>query len=721
PPGLAKKISAREIFDDTMLLEMAQFAVNVVDSLDPDDTTTIFEYDRDLGNGWNLDDDPLTDDNPSNDQRDFVYGVETQKLTLSESLFVYVKKTSGNDNHGATEFDESDDRSFAYIELQNMSDQTINFSNRVYQIQLQVYEKDASGAETERWVRYLTPITGTVGPGERFTIGTAGDDHNQNAGTPRPSYFRVDPAYDPNAMLPPNYQTVIPAAGSLNLDLITGGGFQLNDASWGNVTATLGALFPPAEAKKVDGDKSKAADAGRRFIRVNLRRRMEAGVVGPAPDANHNVTDSNHWITIDTMEIDPGSTNGGYGLFELANDSVPAATVVTKLQQLLSVEREQPLDRSNEGPFSPAAIVSNSLGSGNSNTPGTGFQLYQPLFNRDFLSVVELLSVPLYGPHETTSKLATGSQGKLVGDNTAAAKFLLPQHPSNRNTFAPPDGISSGGTIEPKLDNRWFRLLELVTVDHGLDALYRDSLLYRRRIWGGLCLNTIDDESALAGLIEDDMVQGFRDLSNPLANRFSQTTRNWYRQFLVARDGEDPRTAAAALGLPLPGLPGVGRPFVPFSQIHAAGADPNVVNQSIDQTLLRSHRAPESTEADFSPVGSAHFGLFEARDSTDYDATGDTANQNLVDYHTRQRILAKIANNTTTRNNLFVVWIRFDFFEAHTANDGGTPVVQIGSKIDDVHGATEFLVVDRTRLEEGLDANGKLNFAPFIIYRQRVQ
>ena len=136
---------------------------------------------------------------------------------------------------------------------------------------------------------------------------------------------------------------------------------------------------------------------------------------------------------------------------------------------------------------------------------------------------------------------------------------------------------------------------------------------------------------------------------------------------------------------------------------------------------MRSHRTPESTPTtpDFSPVGSTHFGLFEARDTTDVDDSGNTANTNVIDFHTRQRILAKVANNTTTRNNLFVVWVRFDFFEAHTATDG---TVQIGSRIEDVPGATEFLVVDRTRIEEGYNlSTGELNFAPFVIHRQSVR
>ena len=42
--------------------QMAQFAVNMVDALDRDNCITMFEYDRDLSNGWDLDDDIATDE-----------------------------------------------------------------------------------------------------------------------------------------------------------------------------------------------------------------------------------------------------------------------------------------------------------------------------------------------------------------------------------------------------------------------------------------------------------------------------------------------------------------------------------------------------------------------------------------------------------------------------------------------------------------------------------
>ena len=48
------------VYQDWQLAEMAQFAINIVDSLDRDDTISMFEYDKNLADGWNLDDDPIT-------------------------------------------------------------------------------------------------------------------------------------------------------------------------------------------------------------------------------------------------------------------------------------------------------------------------------------------------------------------------------------------------------------------------------------------------------------------------------------------------------------------------------------------------------------------------------------------------------------------------------------------------------------------------------------
>ena len=78
---------------------MAQFAVNLVDQLDPDSNITVFEYDKDLSNGWNLDDnayDGVADTQPPFNiapaDRGVVYGVERQQLAFNEAMIAFLQQ-----------------------------------------------------------------------------------------------------------------------------------------------------------------------------------------------------------------------------------------------------------------------------------------------------------------------------------------------------------------------------------------------------------------------------------------------------------------------------------------------------------------------------------------------------------------------------------------------------------------------------------------------------
>ncbi|MEJ7593604.1 MAG: hypothetical protein WKF77_18860 [Planctomycetaceae bacterium] len=140
--------SARGLYSEDKLRQMAQFAVNLVDAMDTDDVITKFEFDKSLGDGWNLDDDAFTfsatsdpasadattlttavltkegmyPDDTSN--RGVVYGVEAQPLTFSEVLAVRSKNLTGD--HAATHFDDShgsmtsEENDFLFFELQNV-------------------------------------------------------------------------------------------------------------------------------------------------------------------------------------------------------------------------------------------------------------------------------------------------------------------------------------------------------------------------------------------------------------------------------------------------------------------------------------------------------------------------------------------------------------------------------------------------------------------------
>ncbi|MHC4880834.1 MAG: hypothetical protein ACYTGL_30645, partial [Planctomycetota bacterium] len=129
--------------------EMAQFAVNLVDALDRDSVSTVFEYDSDLGDGWNLDDQFWT---AESGQRRIVVGVESQELSFSESLWVHQPPLT-NDN-SLTPFDESagDPFNFLFTELRSTSPAPVplassissNKSNAIWRVR---WEADAGNSE----------------------------------------------------------------------------------------------------------------------------------------------------------------------------------------------------------------------------------------------------------------------------------------------------------------------------------------------------------------------------------------------------------------------------------------------------------------------------------------------------------------------------------------------------------------------------------------------
>lgn len=123
------------VYSHEQLRRMAQLAVNMVDAMDNDDVITKFEYDKNLGTGWDLDDDPFTDDGfaavagatadglyPEDHdlERGVVYGVEAQQLAFSEVLGVRSPEIAAAD-HPATPYDDQTGlRDFLYVELENV-------------------------------------------------------------------------------------------------------------------------------------------------------------------------------------------------------------------------------------------------------------------------------------------------------------------------------------------------------------------------------------------------------------------------------------------------------------------------------------------------------------------------------------------------------------------------------------------------------------------------
>jgi hypothetical protein len=151
-PGAAEGAS---LYTHDQLRRMAQFAVNLVDAMDTDNVITRFEYDKNLGNGWGLDDNPDTadmavgvatdsdfvavtknglypEDQTVNGtgvpERGVVYGVEAQELAISEAQGI--RSANPPSDHVATPFaDDSMARDFLYVELQNMRPTTLDLAD----------------------------------------------------------------------------------------------------------------------------------------------------------------------------------------------------------------------------------------------------------------------------------------------------------------------------------------------------------------------------------------------------------------------------------------------------------------------------------------------------------------------------------------------------------------------------------------------------------------
>ena len=682
--------SGSSLYTHTQLEAMAQFAVNWVDALDPDEVITMFAYDKNLGDGWNIDSyyyDNTTLPNANDTSVGIVYGVEAQQLALSEVMAVIAKRveTMGiGQNHDATEYDDTQHRDFLYIELENVSPRAVTFDTEGWQIVVRPSYTGGETIATEERRLTFTSLQSNLsgGSSSRFTIGTAGDEDNKDGSTVRSSFIRVNPTHAAS-MGDIGMQTIVPKSGSLDADLLKiarnryrveqaptsgqpGNGPKIDDSG--------AAPAPGTDLFHVEGTDT-AKDGlvqGELTFDIEIRRRINLGRTRPvlhdsAPVDHVQQSRDNRYVVVDKQEdvaVRLLALESGDNVLQIPN----------KLQQLESRERDEPLSRTTvAGTVSTGGAAAtyqyNSLGLQNVGSPST-FTLWQPHFNRDFYSAAELLSLPIYGPDELTSQLKDRKSESNAVLSTAANIIL---QPDNRT-------------------NRWYRLFEFFNVPsrtHRHTALTPTGNLARSpaaidigrimsnpdlgfyRVPGRLQLNTMRHPHALAALLDDPDVAELGTVGLPdKLEGFSN--RDWWYQFLGARDGQDPIS-----GLLLPGLP-YARPFRSFN-LTSYGAE------SIEHTLLRTLPA-DSSETD--PRR-----LFEL--GTHGNHTAGSIEQSF-----RHRLLAKMLSNTTNRSNVFVVFVQVDFFEAARDSSSGSEVVRIGAKRSDSPGYRSMFVVDRSKALE---------------------
>jgi hypothetical protein len=693
------------LYSQAQLAQMAQFAVNFVDALDRDNVMTRFEYDIDLSNGWSVDDDAFTaTEAPS--ERGEVYGIEAQQLTLSEWLGINVPMLTTD--HAATRFNDmttpSSGRFYAFLELRNAGPSTVDISNGTWQI----YKTGTTG---DCWLTLKDGVFNSgngIQPGGQYVIGTS--DNTEAGGFS--ADFRVD--YDGNGS--PSFDLIAPRrAQDLNnnptdasqptncdLDLVYPNQitrFALRDAPNGVASGTNVPV----------GGFLNSGLPGVDSVTVKLRRRVNP--YRAAPQSASEELD-NPFVEVDQMQVGTNAIRQ----FNIAvgDSSATLQSGVDKLPNLASYERGEALNRATEQLHVNVGIQPNTIGytlgvgttqvQKNSNSP-SAYTLWQPHFDRDFASVYDLLSVPLFSPSELTKYLIDGGltpstavQPSGAVGTVAHHKFLRPgdPNPANANLMT---------------DNRWYRLLEFLTVP-SRTHLGVDSQLPGPRTPGALNLNTLRHRGVLAAGIDDPdnpntgPIEGHFNPSyaadangvglNMLIDQFEGANRDWWVQFLRSRDGIDPVT-----GLLLPGLPH----SQPFRSLAYADAQ----NLSLESTLLR--RLPMDSGLGWSQQRQ----MFEAR------TAADTSSTPTVDYHTRHRLLRKLGNNSTTRSNVFIVYVSVEYFEAIGGGTSGNPV-QIGAKLAGTTGHKGFFIVDRSLPEQAYNPASQGNpSTPTFDWRKFVQ
>ncbi|MBB03558.1 MAG: hypothetical protein CMJ47_12995 [Planctomyces sp.] len=755
--------SSFAIYTEEQCREMAQFAVNYVDALDRDGVITEFVYDVNLGNGWSITGEKTATGTFVESEANSVFGVEAQSLTINEGLWITSQEDTSTD-HDVTPFDDQDgNRHFLYLELLNGSPFDVELEHGTWRIRRVDIDTSASPETrtdvagfriTDNVATNFTTGTGEldtaniVEPGRLYTIGhhdgswlvdTTSDVHSSD--------FRVEHTTGSG-----QYQVLAPkkwAEWRHNTTPVVEPP-EADTDPWVDLDLSWDGAGEEARSKPQDASGDDVTGARTPGYLLNETNQPTAGLVmayvlerrlNPTLSNNNtsnaNALDNgNAWVTVDEFRID------GSKQFD------PSAAT-PNYSALVSQERRQPLAADapqdyNDGATGETGNSYNSLRDINSRVPDVNgndtFTLWQPHFDRDYVGVFELMSLPLFGPADLRDDLAEG--GSLSGLNTAMTKFTIPDP-------------GTPGVVDD--DNAWYRLFEFVEVPTAVQAHLRDELPIPRTP-GKVNLNTIRHPGVLAALIDDDFhLDDFRTPAQVASdseivkvqypylqmNDPEEGTRQWFEQFVYSRDRIDPVS-----NLPLPGIPG-SRPFRPFSYANVLTGNRNA-QASVEHTLLRSlpyngtvGAMTENTNSFATPgtnwtggtdpllEGLSRRGLFEARTAADAAFPG-TAGVNAVDFHTRLRLLNKLSNNTTVRSHLFFCWIMVHFHEAAEDEYGNA---QVGGDLSDpthpnhdspsagINDAKRaFFVIDRSKLEEAYDARtGKFDWRKLVVYRTILQ
>ncbi len=786
--------------------QMAQFAVNMVDALDRDNVITAFEYDDNLADGWNLDDDFTTTDGanaatgllPLGTSRRFVvYGVEAQELTFSETMWLYQPTQTMNDDR--TPFDETAGPfNFFQVELRSLSPTSptglslastvsTTAAKGVWRIHRDDNDDGVIDA-TENAVTFLSGV-GSVPNGGLFTIASADPSSVGSSslfidytGTASMGATRDDELIAPyplNAAGTLYVGTTLAPENNV-LDLL-----HTSQSTYFALTNGVAANGDFLSRGNNPGNGSGSADK----TALRLERRLN-------PNLPQLAVTSNPFITVDTFRNVTRRSLSFSGMTTQANALSMLNETSAAMTVLASQERRVPLNANgvSVSTGSGPSPHKNSIGQTNTISPASTL-LFQPVFDRDFASVIELFQISLHGPGavtriqvdsrrppETPKGTVAAQQGQLEkgGPFTFGAAVLMRSEDQDENgvLLASEDtnnnGIQDAGEMDTngngvfdfgedyngngQLDyteddngngvldgsedingdglltsnylnppNHFHRFLSLVEVPTRMHRQLGDPLQFTRAP-GKLNLNGISDPRILGALLDDrqlmsaperdingnGILDAFEDLNGngnwdyglrPTAVTTEPWTRDYWYNFLISRDGIDPTA-----GLPLP-ISGVSRPFRDIGLMQPT-RNIGGSKSSLEDTLLRRLPLPGV----FNPTDKGNL-LLEI-------GNGDTEFLNAsVDPILRHRLLSKIAGNSTTRSNVFVVFVTIGMFECVELPNGA---VRIGGQMDvdgdgvkDTHRAV--FIIDRSQAEEAYDkGSGTFDWKKLVMARQRV-
>ena len=712
--------SGRAIYSNERLRQMAQFAVNMVDAIDRDNVITRFEYDKNLGDGWNLDDIPGTEDEPptGNDAdsahglyprdgatRGVVFGVEAQQMAFSEVLAVHSPDFSPSSlaDDPSTEYDDTTgNRHILHVELQNMLPMPLDLASTatgnsnedqgVWRLSRFNRLGSSADAQTEFPDQTLTLMSGngTLAGGDRFTIATAGLDGTPAAADPGgfgTADFYVDHDTDGNFnLISPDATSATIVSGETplpqaDLDLI----HPTHDNRWllsGNST-DRGQFLDTIMAYKGNDDFGITAVPGaagdRNGFDLVLQRRQN-------PNLPRLSIVENPWVEVDRIKA------------EFIELYLLGTTADLNLNMVTSLERREPLDASERStqPYQttgtdpdPDGVRLNTIGSNlNSETNDATpvFELWQAHFDRDFASSGELLNLPIVGANLLTRGL----------DRMRYAGFQQAHPDPAAPTGVPdPDLITgaAGMILQPELPgalptdhNAWYRLMQFVEVPSRVNRLL-GNYISLQRLPGKLNLNTLRHRQVYAGLIDDPLIasvpvlanaDGNGDLNGPFLTSTAPdgndgtpgfgggSVRDRWLEFINERDGYV-NTVNGVNGTPvqmwLPGTPN-SRPFRSLAYTRGTTAPGN--DLGMDETILRRLGADrQGTLAN--PFGETTDDITSNRQWLEpgnrvFHRTPESVSGTANMVH-RHQFLSKIMNNTTTLSNCFIAYATAAYFE----------------------------------------------------------